>query len=75
MTITVTYTGQLAEAAGASEEELEIETGEKLRSVIDTLTKRHGEKFSTLLCDDAGQVRSTVLVILDGAQEWLHPCA
>ena len=68
MTLTVTYTGQLAEAAGTSEEELEIESGEKLRSVIDTLAERHGEKFSTLLRDDSGQVRSTVLVVLDGAQ-------
>ena len=68
MPLTITYTGQLANAAGLQEEALDIAPGETLRAVVDVLAARHGAAFSTLLRDDAGNLRSTVLVVLDGAQ-------
>jgi len=67
-TITITYTGQLAEAAGVSTEEFEPDPGATLGSLIDTLAGKHGHKFASLLRDDAGRLRSTLLVALDGTQ-------
>jgi len=66
--ITITYTGQLAEAAGASTEELELEPGATLGGLVDELAKNHGAKFASLLRDDSNRLRSSLLVALDGTQ-------
>ena len=68
MTISITYTGQLAEAAGTAEESVDLNPGATLVTLLDTVTAKHGEKFTNLLRDDSGALRSTVLVALDGAQ-------
>ncbi len=68
MALTVSYTGQLSEATGVTEEAVQIAGGERLAGLIATLGEKHGEKFSELLLDDSGNLRSTVLVVLDGSQ-------
>ena len=67
-TITVTYTGQLAALAGCSEEDVAVDEGATLGPVVDELSRRHGERFRDFLCDEAGQLRPTLLVALDGVQ-------
>lgn len=67
-TIQVIYTGQLAALAGESEEAVEVEEGATLGPVVDGLSARHGDGFRELLCDEAGAMRGTVLVALDGEQ-------
>jgi molybdopterin converting factor small subunit len=67
-TIQVIYTGQLAALAGCSEESVEVEAGSMLGPVVDGLAAKHGEGFRDLLCDEAGAMRATVLVALDGVQ-------
>ena len=68
MTISVTYTGQLAEAAGRSDESVDVDPGATLATLLDTVTDRHGDKFTNMLRDGSGSLRSTVLVVLDGTQ-------
>ena len=68
MNITVEYTGQLAAAAGASQESLELEPGATLGTAINALAERHDEKFSELILDDGGALRPTLLVAVNGEQ-------
>lgn len=68
MKLTVDYTGQLASVAGVSEEQVELSGGETLGSVMKNLAESHGEKFSELVFDDEGRIRSTLLAALDGEQ-------
>lgn len=67
--VNFSYTGQLAAAAGVAEVVLDFsDDAVPLRRVLDELASRHGSKWGELIFDDAGQVRSTLLVIFDGAQ-------
>jgi molybdopterin converting factor small subunit len=68
MKVTVAYTGQLAAAAGAVEEELALDEGTRLDAVLRALAERHAGKFSELLFDDSDRLRSTLLIALDGEQ-------
>jgi molybdopterin converting factor small subunit len=68
MNLSVDYTGQLASVAGVSEEKIELADGETLGSVVRRLAGIHGEKFSDLVFDGEGRLRSTLLVVLDGEQ-------
>lgn len=68
MKLTVDYTGQLASVAGVSEEVVELSGGETLGTVLKNLAESHGERFSELVFDDEGRIRSTLLAALDGEQ-------
>ncbi len=68
MKMIVDYTGQLASVAGVSEETIELPACESLLSVVGRLAESHGEKFSELVFDEDGRIRSTLLVVLDGEQ-------
>ena len=68
MKLTIDYTGQLASVAGISEENVELNGGETLNSILKGLAESHGEKFSELVFDDEGRIRSTLLAALDGEQ-------
>ncbi|MCB1234622.1 MAG: MoaD/ThiS family protein [Verrucomicrobiae bacterium] len=63
-----TYTGQLAAAAGAAEEAIEVAPGATLRSALDFLAARHGEAYARHLFHSDGRMRSTLLVVFDGEQ-------
>ncbi len=75
MNITFQYTGQLAKAAGAHQEDVELQPGTPLKGAIETLTTRHGADYATLLLDDAGRLRPTLLVAIDDQQVAGDPAA
>jgi molybdopterin converting factor small subunit len=75
MTLTFSYTGQLAAAAGVMEESLELEAGATLEAALRELGGRHGGKFHELLFDDEGGRRSTLLVALNDEQVSEDPAA
>lgn len=68
MEITVEYTGQLAGITGETDESVEIEEGTTLRALVDRLGRKHGEQYADLLVDEAGELRASTLVIIDGEQ-------
>ena len=68
MTITFQYTGQLANVSGVSEEPVELGDDPRLKPTIDQLAARHGEAYAKLVLDDAGELRPSLLVVLDGEQ-------
>ena len=68
MDLTFSYTGQLAAAAGTADETVEVSEGATLRPILDQLAAKHGESYADLIFDDAGKIRSTLLVVLDGEQ-------
>lgn len=66
--VTFSYTGQLANAAGTSEEVVDLSVGSTVRAAFDQLAARHDGKWTELVFDDAGRIRSTLLIVLDGVQ-------
>ena len=66
--MTIIYTGQLAATVGISEETIDLAVGTTLGPLIDQLVSKHGDAFANLLRNDEGDLRSTLLVILDGTQ-------
>jgi len=68
MEITFTYTGQLARAAGVSEEAVKVAPGTALSPVLNELAQRHGKTYEDLVMDGEGRIRPSLLVILDGEQ-------
>ncbi len=66
--VTFSYTGQLAAAAGTSEETLDLADATSLRQALEERAARHGNGWARLVFDDAGRVRSTLLVVFDGVQ-------
>ncbi|MFT5467323.1 MAG: molybdopterin converting factor small subunit [Verrucomicrobiales bacterium] len=68
MEITFQYTGQLANVVGASEETVELGDDPTLKPAIDQLAQRHGESYANLVLDGAGNLRPSLLVVVDGEQ-------
>ena len=68
MTLTFSYTGQLAAAAGSAEETVEAAEGAVLGPILHDLADRHGAGYRDLILDASGRVRPTLLVVLDGVQ-------
>ena len=68
MSMKIIYTGQLASIAGVSEEIVEVPAGMSLGTVVAAAVERLGSEFGALLCDEAGTLRPTILVAVDGAQ-------
>ncbi|MCB1228792.1 MAG: MoaD/ThiS family protein [Verrucomicrobiae bacterium] len=66
--VTFSYTGQLANAAGTPEETLDLAEGALLRAALDDLASRYDGRWREMIFDDGGNVRSTVLIVLDGEQ-------
>jgi molybdopterin converting factor small subunit len=64
--ITVQYTGQLAGLAGVSEELVVLGAGVVMRDLVAQLCERHGASFAGLVMTDGGDLRSALLVIIDG---------
>jgi hypothetical protein len=62
------YTGQLAAAAGATEETRDVEPGTALSPALEALVAGHGEGFGSLIFQTDGRLRTTLLVVFDGVQ-------
>ncbi len=68
MKIVVSHRGQLALATGVPEEEIDVESGSTVGSVLEAASERHGEAFSKFVFDESGAMRNTLLVAIDGEQ-------
>ena len=68
MDVTFSYTGQLANLAGVSEESISPDAGTELISVVRGIAEKHGSAFSDLILTEEGDFRRTLLVIVDGEQ-------
>ena len=68
MTISFTYTAQLADAAEQSSESIELADGTTAADAISSIAERHNPRFSELLFADDGQLRPSVLVVHNGTQ-------
>ena len=67
MQVTFQYTGQLANVVGASEESVEL-TDSRLGAAIGELVAKHGDGYARLVLDGDGNLRPSLLVVLDGEQ-------
>ena len=65
MSLTVQYTGQLANVVGVAEESV---AASDLKSALDQLVARHGDGYAKLVFDSEGEIRPSLLVVLDGEQ-------
>ena len=69
MRVTLRYTGQLAGAAGASEEEVECSEGEPLLNAIRKLAEDGRDPlYGKLVLTSDGGLQPTVLMVVDGEQ-------
>jgi molybdopterin converting factor small subunit len=68
MQVTFRYTSQLASAAGASEEVVEVEKGSALVSLLRDLAAKHDTEFSKFVVDKDGNVAPTLVVAVNGSQ-------
>jgi molybdopterin converting factor small subunit len=68
MNITVRYAAQLSRAAGVAEEVVALTPDATLAAVTRALCERHEADFRQLILDDAGALRPSVLVVVDGEQ-------
>ena len=66
--MTIIYTGQLAAIVGVSEDSTDLAVDTTLVQLVESLIDKHGDAFANLLRNDTGNLRSTLLVILDGTQ-------
>jgi len=71
MKVHVEYVAQMKAGAGVDAETLDVPAPVTAKSFIAAVTERHGDKLQTMLLDDAGNLRSSVLVFVGDAQvEW-----
>lgn len=61
MTVTVYYMTQIKRSAGCSSEDVETSDAAVLREFLRGLAERHDSTFRTLLLDDAGEPRKSLL--------------
>ena len=61
MRVTVHYLAQIKRAAGCSFEHVESHDGATLRELLRTLAERHDSPFRSLLLDDVGEPRRSLL--------------
>ena len=72
MKVTVHYLAQLRRAAKLAAEEVELEAPATLANVLALLVQRHGDELRRMLLDDAGSLRSGLLVFVNDEQA-VHP--
>jgi molybdopterin converting factor small subunit len=60
------YHAQVRQAAGAESEPVELAGAPSLEEAMAALAARHGEDFRALVLDDAGRIRPSLLVLVNG---------
>lgn len=68
MEVVFQYTGQLANVVGKSEESVDLGDDARLKPAIDQLAQRHGDGYAKLVLDANGDLRPSLLVVVDGEQ-------
>lgn len=68
MKITMCYSGVLAAAAGASEEEIDIAEDMTLESLLRQVTDTHGRDVARHLFNEQGNIQTGLLVVVGDRQ-------
>jgi hypothetical protein len=68
MSLSIHYTGQLANLLGTSCETTEVSPGTRLQAVVDWVMASHGPPAEPFFRDARGGLPSTLMVIFDGQQ-------
>ena len=66
MKITFRFFAQVRKAAGAESEAAEISDGADTSAALGELAAGHGEEFRSLVLDEAGKVRPSLVVLVNG---------
>ena len=74
MRVTVQYLAQIKRAAGCSSEDVEAPEAISLRGFVVLLAARHDSGFRTLLLDDAGEPRKSLLFFVGDDHAELSRC-
>ena len=65
MNITVHYCGQIGQAIELDGEAIECAESIPLADLLNDLAGRHGDAFRRLVFDDAGEVRTSLLITIN----------
>lgn len=66
MQVEFKYFAQVRKAAGVDSEKLACADGTTVEAALAELGNRHGDDFRGLVLDDAGSVRPSIVVLVDG---------
>lgn len=66
MNVKLTYYAQVREAAGVESETLNLPDGANLSAALAEAVRLHGDEMKTILVDDAGAARPSILVLVNG---------
>lgn len=68
MNIRIRFTAQLKDKAGLGTDLIELNSTEKLQSLLRRLVERYGPDFGQILFDEKGFYRNSNLIALNGSQ-------
>ncbi|MEN7547782.1 MoaD/ThiS family protein [Rapidithrix thailandica] len=66
MKIKIKYTAQLKSEAGKTAQEYEVKNGESITELMANVAEQHSQKFRTILFDEKGQFRPSMLIAYNG---------
>ena len=64
--VTIRYPPELLVITKKTEDRVELPLGSTLSDLFETLLKRHGEGFKSLVLDSEGNIRQGILMLLNG---------
>ena len=64
--VTIRYPPELLVITKKTEDRVELPLGSTLSDLFETLLKRHGESFKSLVLDSEGNIRQGILMLLNG---------
>ena len=64
--VTIRYPPELLVITKKTEDRVELPLGSTLSNLFETLLKRHGEGFKSLVLDSEGNIRQGILMLLNG---------
>jgi molybdopterin converting factor small subunit len=68
MHVTVVFTTQIKAALGTVQEQVAIDAGSTVQSVLQTLQRKHSEVFSQLVFDQQGSLLPSLLICVNDQQ-------
>jgi molybdopterin converting factor small subunit len=75
MKIKVDYVAQLKDAAGCSNESIQVTDGTTVQDLVRTIAKAHGGRLAEVLLDETGALRGSALLFVgDDQVEWDKAC-
>jgi molybdopterin synthase sulfur carrier subunit len=75
MKLRVQYTAQLRAAIGRPEEEIDLPDGSSLEALLDHLVSQQGAAAATHLVTSSGEIRSSLLIVVNGTAMPVHSAA